>query len=189
MTLNRDEDTYRCATLQSNSLQGALQPSGQAITVLAPVNDAFTVQAFVVRCCAVVKITVEQPVFSICVLVFQRLAADSGVSMWSQHLLKFDLHRLQTPFYGCTNVTCLLNVHPEVGRSLIAYAELPQAVPSSELTPGATFNTTAAISLTPITISVAQPDSTTGSIVVSVLSAATQMESALCRCRKSFHLR
>lgn len=78
----------------------------------------------------------------------------------------------QPAFYGCTNLTCLLNVHPEVGRSLIAYDVIPASVTSGMLTPGVTFNTTAAISLTPITISVAQPNATTGATVVRALLTA-----------------
>lgn len=62
------------------------------------------------------------------------------------------------PFFSCTNITCLLNNNPEIGRSLIAYASIPQAIPTTALRPGAIFNSSAAISLTPITVSVAPPE-------------------------------
>jgi hypothetical protein len=38
---------HRCVMfLQANALQGALSPNNQSLTVFAPVNDAFNVQAF-----------------------------------------------------------------------------------------------------------------------------------------------
>ena len=54
----------------------------------------------------------------------------------------------------------------QVGRSLVAYATLPESVSTAQLAPGTVFNTTAAISLTPITITAAQPNPLTGQITV-----------------------
>lgn len=59
------------------------------------------------------------------------------------------------PLYSCTNLACLLISNPEVGRSLIAGASVLKPIPVAALTPGSIFNTSAAISLTPIPISVA----------------------------------
>ena len=99
--------------------------------------------------------------------------------------------RAQTPFYGCTNITCLLNVHPEVGRSLVAYAVLPRSVPTGMFTPGGPpFNTTAAIGLMPLTISVAPPDPATGAIVVRaaradvLLGVGKEQSGRSCRSRR-----
>ena len=36
----------RAPSMQANALQGALSPNNQSLTVFAPVNDAFNVQAF-----------------------------------------------------------------------------------------------------------------------------------------------
>lgn len=54
----------------------------------------------------------------------------------------------------------------QVGRSLVAYATLPESVSTAQLAPGSVFNTTAAISLTPITITAGQPNPLTGQITV-----------------------
>ena len=60
----------------------------------------------------------------------------------------------------------LFLLRPQVGAKVISYSVVPQSLPSGSLTPGAVFNTTAAISLTPITLSVGQPQPS-GRITVS----------------------
>lgn len=73
----------------------------------------------------------------------------------------FQRRAFVAPFYGCTNMTCLLNSHPEVARGLVAYSTLQQPVTGQQLFNGAVFNTSAAIGLTPITIAVGPPDGST----------------------------